>query len=100
MEMTNTKTAATEGRGLDRMNRRTRLELPRSPAVPADPHGPRHVPRPSTAPAYYLGRPAWVWLAAFRRGSSRTKAMARTAGKQSRSPSSGGSRQTTEELPK
>jgi hypothetical protein len=47
MVMTNTKTAAT---------------------------GPGRVPRPSTAPAYYLGRPAWVWLAAFRRGSSHTKA--------------------------
>ena len=25
----------------------------------------RHT-RPSTAPPYYLGRPAWVWLAHFR----------------------------------
>jgi chorismate mutase len=42
-----------------------------SPAV-ADPHGRGCVPRPSTTPAYYQGRPARVWLAAFRRGSSRT----------------------------
>jgi chorismate mutase len=37
------------------------------PAVPADPHGPGYIPRPSTVPAYYLGRPARVWIAAFRR---------------------------------
>lgn len=27
--------------------------------------------RPSTIPAYYLGRPASFWLAHFRRGNSR-----------------------------
>jgi predicted DNA-binding protein (MmcQ/YjbR family) len=26
--------------------------------------------RPSTVPAYYMGRPAWVWLALFRRTKS------------------------------
>jgi hypothetical protein len=26
--------------------------------------------RPSTTPAYYLGRPAWVWMAQFRRTRS------------------------------
>jgi hypothetical protein len=29
----------------------------------------RHT-RPSTAPPYYLGRPAWVWLALYRRSTS------------------------------
>jgi hypothetical protein len=32
-----------------------------------------YIPRPSTTPAYFLGRPARVWIAAFRRDSSRTK---------------------------
>ena len=32
-------------------------------------HLARHT-RPSTAPAYYLGRPEWVWLARFRRAES------------------------------
>ena len=70
MVMTNTKTAAAEGRGLDPMGRRTRLESPRSPA---DSHGPGHVRRPATTPAYYLGRPAEMWLAAFRRDRSGAK---------------------------
>jgi hypothetical protein len=26
--------------------------------------------RPSTAPAYYLGRPAWMWLTVFNRTKS------------------------------
>ena len=26
--------------------------------------------RPSSAPAYYLGRPAWMWLAVFNRTKS------------------------------
>jgi hypothetical protein len=26
--------------------------------------------RPSTAPAYYLGRPAWMWLTVFNRAKS------------------------------
>jgi hypothetical protein len=26
--------------------------------------------RPSTMPAYYQGRPAWMWLALFRRNES------------------------------
>jgi predicted DNA-binding protein (MmcQ/YjbR family) len=26
--------------------------------------------RPSTVPAYYMGRPAWFWLALFRRTKS------------------------------
>ena len=30
------------------------------------PEGPGWIPRPATAPAYYLGRPASVWIAAFR----------------------------------
>jgi chorismate mutase len=38
-----------------------------SPAVAADPHGRGCLPRPSTTPAYYQGRPAQVWLAAFQR---------------------------------
>ena len=37
---------------------------------PADPHPPRRPEqensRPNTAPAHYLGRPAWLWLAAAR----------------------------------
>ncbi len=37
---------------------------------PADPQPPRRPEqensRPNTAPAYYLGRPAWLWLAATR----------------------------------
>ena len=32
-------------------------------------HLARHA-RASTAPAYYLGRPAWVWLALYRRTTS------------------------------
>jgi chorismate mutase-like protein len=45
-----------------------------SPATTADPHGAGHVPRPSTTPPYFLGRPTRVWIAAFRRGSLRAKA--------------------------
>jgi hypothetical protein len=36
------------------------------PAVAADPHGHGPVPRPSTTPAYYQGRPAGLLLSAFR----------------------------------
>jgi hypothetical protein len=78
MVMANMKKAAAEGRNLDPMDRRTR--------------------RPSTAPAYYLGRPAWMWLAVFRHGSSHRKAVARTPGKQGLFASSGGWEQTTEEI--
>src|SRR5262249_10800670 len=38
---------------------------------PAGSHGSGQAPRPSTMPAYYLGRPARVWVAAFRRSSLR-----------------------------
>jgi hypothetical protein len=32
----------------------------------------RDIPRPTSAPAYYLGRPAHLWIAAMRRGRGRT----------------------------
>jgi hypothetical protein len=35
-----------------------------------DPHPRSRRARPSTVPAYYQGRPAWVWLAVFRRTES------------------------------
>jgi NAD(P)-dependent dehydrogenase (short-subunit alcohol dehydrogenase family) len=40
---------------------------PRRSSTPSDSQGTAHVDRPPTAPAYYLGRPASVYLAAFRR---------------------------------
>ena len=50
MAMTNTKTPAPAGCSLDAMIR-----------------------GPSTTPAYYMGRPARVWIAAFRRGACAPK---------------------------
>jgi hypothetical protein len=38
--------------------------------TPADSHGSAQVVRPQSAPAYYLGRPAHVWMAACRAGRS------------------------------
>ena len=32
----------------------------------------RDIPRPNSAPAYYLGRPAHLWIAAMRRGREHT----------------------------
>jgi hypothetical protein len=44
----------------------------RSPvqAFPAEPV--RKISRPNTAPAYYLGRPAWLWITAMRPRTSAT----------------------------
>jgi hypothetical protein len=39
-----------------------------------------HVDRPATAPAYYLGRPASVWLAAFRRTKRQATSEAQRSG--------------------
>jgi hypothetical protein len=39
---------------------------PRRSSTPPGPQGTAHAARPHGAPAYYLGRPASVWLAAFR----------------------------------
>jgi hypothetical protein len=41
----------------------------RSSSVPDDLHRAAQRMRPSVTPAYYQGRPAWFWLARFRRGS-------------------------------
>jgi hypothetical protein len=38
-------------------------------AAPDDPHRAAQRMRPSTTPAYYLGRPAWYWLAVCRRAN-------------------------------
>ena len=43
------------------------------PPAAADPRGPGHVTRPPTTPPYNQGRPARVWIPAFRRGNLRTK---------------------------
>ena len=76
--MTNTKTAVPAGWSLDAMSRRTRLEPLRPSSAPANSPGPELISRPSTTPAYYQGRPASVWLAAFGRASLRRKAKAST----------------------
>jgi hypothetical protein len=47
----------------------------RSPA-PADSRGSAQLVRPPSAPAYYLGRPAHVWMTACRRGRSQAAAEA------------------------
>ena len=65
MVRTNTKTAVPAGCSLDAMSRRTRLEPLRPSSAPANSPGPELISRPSTTPAYYQGRPASVWLAAF-----------------------------------
>jgi hypothetical protein len=76
MVMTSTKTAEPVGHSQDVMGRQMHLEPPRPSPAPADSHGPDQVPGPPTAPAYYLERPAWVWIAAFRRATLHTKAKA------------------------
>ena len=76
MVMTNTKTAVPARCSLDAMSRRTRLEPLRPSSAPANSTGPELISRPSTTPAYYQGRPASVWLAAFGRASLRRKAKA------------------------
>ena len=38
--------------------------------IPAEPE--RDIPRPISAPAYYLGRPAHLWIAGMRPGGRRT----------------------------
>jgi hypothetical protein len=60
--MTETMTAMPAARSLNATGKQIR------------PEGPGWIPRPATAPAYYLGRPASVWIAAFRRASSHSKA--------------------------
>lgn len=62
---------------LDVMGRQMYLESAQPSFAPADSHGPDSVPRPATAPAYYLGQPAWVWISALRRAELHTKAKAR-----------------------
>jgi hypothetical protein len=50
-----------------------RLDLGGGSAVRVIPAGPEgDVPRPNSAPAYYLGRPAHMWITAMRPGSERT----------------------------
>ena len=79
--MTNTTAASSAGRGLDApvIPDATLPEFVlgqahvRGSAAPPDSCGAAHVARPRGAPAYYLGRPAQVYLAAFggrRLGSS------------------------------
>ena len=48
--------------GLDRSGGSALLEIPAEPE--------RAIPRPISAPAYYLGRPARLWIAAVRPGGS------------------------------
>jgi hypothetical protein len=43
----------------------------RSAAALDDSHRRAQRNRPATAPAYYLGRPAWMWLAVFGPAKSR-----------------------------
>ena len=59
--------ATTSRTGRDRLNGRGGFAVS---AFPVEPE--REVPRPNSAPAYYLGRPAHVWITAMRPGSGRT----------------------------
>jgi hypothetical protein len=59
--MTKTMTAAPAGRSVDAAGKQR-------------PEGQGWIPRPATAPAYYLGRPASVWIAAFQRTRLHTEA--------------------------
>jgi anti-sigma factor RsiW len=59
--MAKTMTAAPAARSVDATDKQIRRE------------GPGWIPRPATAPAYYLGRPASVWIAAFGRAKLRTE---------------------------
>jgi len=43
--------------------------LSRLAAAPDDSHRAEQRMRPATTPAYYLGRPAWYWLALNRRSN-------------------------------
>jgi len=43
--------------------------LSRPAAAPDDSHRAAQRMRPATTPAYYLGRPAWYWLALNRRSN-------------------------------
>jgi hypothetical protein len=45
----------------------TQSKQSRSALTPDDSHRLAQRMRPATAPAYYQGRPAWKWLAAFNR---------------------------------
>ena len=60
--MTNTMTETLVDRSLDATGKRIR------------PEAPGWIPRPATAPAYYLGRPASDWIAAFQRARLHTEA--------------------------
>ena len=48
----------------------TQSKQSRSASALDDSHPLARHTRPSTAPPYYLGRPAWVWLALSRRRTS------------------------------
>jgi hypothetical protein len=70
MLLTSKKTAGLNAP--DALSWRTRPEPRRSSSSPGDCHRAAQRRRPSTAPAYYQGRPAWFWLERFSRSDSRT----------------------------
>jgi predicted DNA-binding protein (MmcQ/YjbR family) len=49
---------------------RTHSTRPRYTSALDDSHRLAQQTRPSTMPAYYMGRPAWMWLTLFRRAKS------------------------------
>jgi hypothetical protein len=48
----------------------TQPKRSRSASALEDSYRPAHSTRQSTMPAYYLGRPAWMWMALFHRTRS------------------------------
>jgi hypothetical protein len=70
MTLANTKAAEPTADGEDEafVSNTTVPETPHRRSPVAVDHVAAEVARPPGAPAYYLGRPARVWLAAFRRG--------------------------------
>ena len=72
MTMANAKTAEPARHGFDVMGRHMHPGPSRSSAAPAA-HSRYQVPQPPTAPAYYLGRPAWVRIATSRPARLPTK---------------------------